>query len=192
MMRPQVLSLLLAFTAVPFAVHANEAAPTECDVVALSRDTGSGTLSIHAGPESAQPEIAVVPTSYEAAGHRFATELRITGSHKGWLRIVSATTNDYITDDPSETVFEGTGWIPGSQVHLVVEGSVLRAFPQDDAPVATDFTHQRPGDYGPDFFRVDAVHACVGHWVEVEGTYFLDRVRGWSSDTCANQVTTCP
>lgn len=69
-------------------------------------------------------------------------------------------------------------------LRLWVESGRLWFQPSDDAPIAATFTS--------DDFRLDALHACTGFWVEVEGTYRDQRPRGWTTDVCASQVTTCP
>lgn len=183
--------LALAASAQVSAARA-EATATDCTITAWSTDKDPGGLNVRAGPGTEHPVIGTVPPPYKVETETFAAEVTITGSKDGWFRITAAIVNNYITDDPPEIAFEGEGWVSGALLGLWVEGLRLRSTPSHDAAVAADFSEKRDGDYGPDYFTVERLHACQGYWVEVEGTYLGKRYRGWTDDTCASQVTTCP
>lgn len=169
-----------------------DAVATDCTITAWSTDKDPKGLNVRAGPGAGSAIIGTVPPPYKVEDRTFAAEVTITGSRDGWFRIVKATVNDYVTEDPSEIAFEGEGWVSGGLLGLWVEGPQLHSAPSPDAVVTADFSGKRDGDYGPDYFTVERLHACQGYWVEVEGSYFGERARGWTSDTCSNQVTTCP
>jgi hypothetical protein len=172
--------------------YAAGATVTDCDVTAWSTDKDPAGLNIRAGPGTGHTVIGKVPPPYKVEGETFAAEVAITGSQDGWLRITRAIVNNYITDDPAEFPFEGEGWVSGALLGLWVEAVGLRSEPSHAAALSADFSEKRDGDYGPDYFTVERLHACRGYWVEVEGTYLGKRYRGWTDDTCASQVTTCP
>lgn len=163
-----------------------------CMVPAWSADKSPEGVDIRSGPGTESPVIGNLPPPLRVAeGYEFAAEVSITGSEEGWLRIDRAILNNYISDDEPEIVFEGEGWVSGDQLGLAVEGRYLRGAPSHDAPPVKDF-YERLADGGVDLFQVERLHACQGFWVDVEGSYDGHRLRGWTDDTCASQVTTCP
>lgn len=93
---------------------------------------------------------------------------------------------------------KGNGWVSGRRLGLGLNYQFLHSAPSRDSPkVATLSGRNADGlVYGPDTFRVDRIHGCQGDWVEVEGalsngTSVGPRLRGWTTRTCSNQVTTC-
>lgn len=163
-----------------------------CAVPAWSTETSPDGVDVRAGPAADSPVIGNLPPPITPAdGYEFATEVSITGSKDGWLRIDRAFLNNYISDDEPEVVFEGEGWVDGDRLGFAVEGRYLRSAPSHDAPPVVDF-YERLDDGGADLFEVERIHACQGFWVDVEGRYDAAPLRGWTDDTCASQVTTCP
>lgn len=166
-----------------------------CAISAWSTDPDPTGLNVRAAPDSKAAIIGNLPASREVGGERFATEVSITGSKDGWLRISGGWVLDYIFDDPTEIAFEGEGWVSGRHLGLLLNYRHLHDGPSFDAPVAATTNGLR---HGPDSFLVDRIHACRGNWVEVEGALTIDGVaegptlRGWTTGTCSNQVTTCP
>lgn len=184
---------LLAIVSSP--ASADEATATgifKCTISAFSTDKDPNGLNVRAGPGADTPVIAQLPPPYQLEGETFATEVSITGSKDGWFRIDGAETDTYVVDSGPKIVFEGEGWVSGRHLGLWLEGGYLYRGPSRDTPVTFDFTHEQPSDYGPDFFALDHLRACQDYWVEVDGTYFGQHLRGWTDDTCSNQVTTCP
>lgn len=163
------------------------AAIDTCEIEAWVQGDRPKALVIRDGPASDTAVIAHMPEPYEAWGDTFFTDVRITGARDGWFRIDQAITHLYGDDIEPVVAFEGEGWVPGHTLRLDVESPVLYAHPSRDAPVAMTFE-----DGGADGLIVDGLLACRGRWVEVEGTYAGNAARGWSDDTCASQITTCP
>ncbi|WP_332685879.1 hypothetical protein [Devosia sp.] len=159
-----------------------------CEVDAWVQGDKPKALVIRDGPASENGVIGHLPEPYQAYGETFFTAVRITGARDGWFRIDQAVTRLYGDDIEPEVAFEGEGWVPGHVLRLDVESPVLYAHPARDAPVAMNFDNGG----GVDSFIVDGLHACRGRWVEVEGVYAGNAARGWSDDTCASQITTCP
>ena len=165
---------------------AETAVVESCAFDAWIEAEGPSAQVIRDGPSADAAAIADMPQPYKGYDGMAYPTASITGSQDGWFRIEKIVTNLYAEADPV-TVFAGEGWVPGKALGLHVESPALLERPADDATLAEDFS-----DGGENFLTVDRLYACSGHWVEVGGTYGDKRVRGWSSDTCESQVTTCP
>lgn len=170
-----------------------------CAISAWSTDPDPTGLNVRAAPTSDATIIGNLPAAREVGGERFATEVSITGSKDGWLRISEGWVLDYIFDDPIEIVFKGEGWVPGRHLGLLLNHRYLYGGPSSGTSiVATLAGKTNEFRYGPDSFLVDRIHSCRGGWVEVEGAMTVDgttygpALRGWTTSTCSNQVTTCP
>lgn len=170
-----------------------------CTVSAWSTDPDPNGLNVRAAPEGGAAIIGNLPAAREVGGERFATEVSITGSKDGWLRISEGWVLDYIWDEPIEFVFRGVGWVSGRHLGLRLNYRHLHDGPSAEAPVVATMVGTTDGiRYSPDSIRVDRIHACRGDWVEVEGRLEIDGIsygphlRGWTTGTCSNQVTTCP
>ncbi len=169
-----------------------------CAISAWSTDPDPNGLNVRAAPDSTATVIGNLPPAKEVGAERFATEVSITGSKDGWLRISEGWVLDYIWDDPIEFVFKGEGWVSGRHLGLRLNSRNLRSGPSHEAPLVATLAGETGGiRYGPDSIRVERIHACRGEWVEVEGALEIDgtsmgsTLRGWTTGTCANQVTTC-
>jgi hypothetical protein len=189
------ISLLLTTTLAGARIASGQdAGIAPCDIAAWSIDKDPNGLNVRAGPHAYSPVIASIPPAVKVGGDEFAAEVSITGSKDRWFRIDRAVFENYATDHPTKILFEGEGWISGSLIALSVEGQFLRSTPSHDAPPVVDFFkafETKETEAGPDYFNLEHVIACTGYWVEVEGTYRNQRFRGWTDDTCSNQVTTC-
>lgn len=165
-----------------------------CTISAWSTDKDPRGLNVRAGPGTKAPVVGRLPPPLEVEGETFATEVSITGSKDGWLRISRAMQNDYIWDVKTKVVFEGEGWVSGRYLGLLLNHGSLFGGPSLDSPVVATLsgTDADGNANGPDSFVVDRLRACRGDWVEVEGTFLGARLRGWAIGSCANQVTTCP
>ena len=170
-----------------------------CEISAWSTDPDPAGLNVRAAPASDAAIIGNLPTSREVGGESFATEVSITGSKDGWLRISEGWVLDYIFDDPTEIVFKGEGWVSGRHLGLLLNYRYLHGGPAADTPVLATLAGASDGlRYGPDSFLVERIHACRGRWVEVDAALTIDGtvlgpdLRGWTVGTCSNQVTTCP
>ncbi|MFC3074321.1 SH3 domain-containing protein [Shinella pollutisoli] len=170
-----------------------------CAISAWSTDPDPDGLNVRAAPRGDAAIIGTLPAARDVGGERFATEVSITGSKDGWLRISEGWVLDYIGDDPIDVVFEGEGWVSGRHIGLRLNYRHLHSAPANDSPVVATIAGTIDGmRYGPDSILVDRIHACRGDWLEVEGVLTIDgtaygpRLRGWTTKTCSNQVTTCP
>lgn len=163
---------------------------TQCNLAAWIMKDAPADLAVRAGPGPDYPVVATVPRPYSDGEEIYFPEVKITGSRDGWFRIGEIVTDLYggLTTDPI-TTFSGEGWLPGNVLRLWVESGHLWSQPSSGAPVTFTFGEVESGS---DYFRVDALHACEGFWIEVGGAYSGKQVRGWTGDTCASQVTTCP
>mgnify|MGYP002622396997 CR=1 FL=1 len=170
-----------------------------CAITAWSTDPDPDGLNVRAAPAADAPVIGNLPAAREVGGMRFATEVSITGSQDGWLRISEGWVLDYIFDEPIDIVFSGEGWVSGRHLGLRLNYRHLHAGPSADTAVVAKMTGSLDrGRYGPDSILVQRIRACRGDWVEIEGVLHVDGVshgpdlRGWTTGTCSNQVTTCP
>lgn len=185
------LTLLMANHGLAQTAAGDTAGIQACEISAWSIDSDPAGLNVRAGPGEDHPVIGRLPPPELIGGDEYGTEANIVASQDGWFRIDRATTNNY-GDGDSVVVFEGDGWVSGRFLRRSIEGLELHVAPAADAQVVFDFADHPGEEKGPDYFEFERMRACQGWWIEVEGTYFGKRVRGWSGDSCGNQVTTCP
>lgn len=157
----------------------------QCDLAAWVMKGAPAGLPVRSGPGPDYPTVATIPRPYTDGEEIYFPQVTITGSRNGWFRISEVITELHggWPTDPI-TTFSGEGWLPGNMLRLWVESGRLWSRPSDDAPIAATFD--------PDEFKIEALRACTGFWIEVEGRYLDQRPRGWTTDVCASQVTTCP
>lgn len=167
------------------AASASPAETARCDLAAWVMKGAPADLAVRLGPGPDHAALATVPRPYTDGEEIYFPEVTITGSRDGWFRISEVVTELFggWPTDPVST-FSGEGWLPGNVLRLWVESGRLRSRPSDESPIAATFAS--------DEFTVVALHACTGFWVEVEGRYLDQKPRGWTTDVCASQVTTCP
>ena len=158
---------------------------TQCELAAWVMKGAPADLTVRSGPGPDHAALATVPRPYTDGEEIYFPQVTITGSRDGWFRISEVITELHggWPTDPVIT-FSGEGWLPGTMLRLWVESGRLWSLPSDDAPIAATFSS--------DDFELDTLHACTGFWVEVEGAYGDQKPRGWTTDVCASQVTTCP
>ena len=164
-----------------------------CHIGAWSADTDPDGTNVRAGPGTDYPVIGRLP-SLQETDDDFAAEVSIVGAQDGWFRIEQATINNYGSETGPDVVFAGEGWVSGRLLGLSMEGSALFAQPSRHAPMVLDLDDAPERRQGPDYIgpQVERLYACMGNWVEVEVSDLGQHYRGWTDDTCANQVTTCP
>ncbi|WDR01928.1 hypothetical protein PSQ19_14665 [Devosia algicola] len=160
-----------------------------CNLAAWIMEEAPVDLALRTGPGPGYPVVATVPGPYTDGAEIYFPEVTITGSRDGWFQITKIVTDLYggLDTDPI-TNFAGEGWLPGNVLRLWVQSAQLRTGPSADAPIA--FTLDDSGS-AADIFRVDNLHQCEDDWIEVDGTASSKRLRGWTNQSCANQVTTC-
>ena len=167
------------------AAGAPDTATARCDLAAWVMKGAPAELAVRSGPGPDYAAVATVPRPYTDGEEIYFPQVTITGSRDGWFRISEVITELFggWPTDPIVT-FSGEGWLPGNMLRVLVESGRLWSQPADDAPIAATFAS--------DDFKLETLHACTGFWVEVEGRYLDQRPRGWTTDVCASQVTTCP
>lgn len=172
-------------TCISKAADAPPAVTMQCELAAWIMKGAPADLALRSGPGTDYAAVATVPRPYTDGEEIYFPQVTITGSRDGWFRISEVITELFggWPTDPVVT-FSGEGWLPGNVLRLWVESGRLWSRPSDDAPIAAKFAS--------DDFKLDALHACTGFWVEVEGRYLDQKARGWTTDVCASQVTTCP
>lgn len=175
-----------------WAEGTDAAEPGVCTVTAVVTGKYQEDRYVRAEPRADSPLLALIEGPYTIGNDRFYPEVEVTGSENGWFRISEAKTDLYIIETPVRMLFEGEGWIHGSSLDLSVEGWSLVSAPSWDSPVAFDFATADAASQEDGFLSLDRLVACQGYWVEVEGSYLGQPVHGWTNDTCASQVTTCP
>ncbi len=162
----------------------------QCEISAWVMKGAPPEFPVRSGPGQDYPIVATIPRPYTDGEEIYFPQVTIIGSRDGWFRISEIITELYggWPMDPV-TTFSGDGWLPGNMLRVWLESPELLARPSDDAQVA--FTVSTSSST-IDNFQLDTLHACQGHWVEVEGQRDGERPRGWIRDICASQVTTCP
>lgn len=158
---------------------------TQCELAAWIMEGAPADLAVRSGPGPDHAVLATVPGPYTDGEETYFLQVTITGSRDGWFRISEIITDLYggLPTGPT-TSFSGEGWLPGNVLRLWVESGRLWSRPSGDAPIAATFS--------TDGFEIGRLHACDGAWVEIEGNDAGRRLRGWTTDVCANQMTTCP
>jgi hypothetical protein len=176
------------------ALAATIAPPAErCDFRAWSKDPDPAGLNVRAAPRADAAVIGRLPQPRIVDGEKLAVEFRVVGGTGAWLLIENAEFGDY--GNGAKRVFSGRGWVAASLVEVSPQDEKVRLGPTSDAGIADE---PRPiGDGTYDFLSLRRILACRDRWVEMEGEFRVDKdkpgraVRGWVTDLCGNQVTTC-
>jgi len=162
---------------------------TSCTIQAFAIDPDPKGSNIRSAPRPDAPVIGHLPPRLHLSPVDIVgAEFKVIGSRDGWLLIqnAEATVNEQLnTVHP----FEGPGWISGRLVGVRLGIANLRAQPRRDAAVIAQLRNEKEG-WGPDSFRVSGIHACEGDFVDVT-TAWPRKLRGWSWNPCASQLTTC-
>ena len=132
-----------------------------CTLTAILAGETPEDRNVHAAPDAASPVLAQLEGPYTIGGEDFYPEVEVTGSENGWFRIGEATTDIYIVETPVRQLFEGEGWIHGSNLRLWVEGSEFFGEPSGDSPVLFDFA-AIANDQEGGIFELDRLVACHG------------------------------
>lgn len=141
---------------------------------------------MRAAPRSDARVLRTIPPFRLEAGERVAPEFMVIGARGGWLLIHNVGFAGY--DNPSRTLFAGSGWIEARHMRVEIEGFRLYRDPDPSSPLAADMTPSSPSEEA----RLVTVHGCSGSMLDVTMRLRDDRTaRGWSGGACANQVTTC-
>ncbi len=187
MIRSPIFLVLLPLFVTTSTLRADDGAINSCELGAWSIDTDPAGTNVRAGPGTNHGIIGRLPPQLKTEGYAFGAEISITGSADGWLRIDKGVMEDYVAGTTT-VAFDGEGWVSARLFTFSVEGNFLRSAPSSDAAPVVDLY----SGGGSDFFATERILSCQGRWAEVEGSFQNQRYRGWTDDTCSNQVTTCP
>ncbi len=188
------LSVALALCVPPGAassVAAEVAAPAAaCDFRAWSKDRDPAGLNVRAAPRRDAGVLGRLPPPRDDGGEAIAVSFRVVGGDGPWLLIENAGYESYGSD--AKRVFTGRGWIAAGLVDVGIQDEKVRKAPDPGAAIV-----DRPRPESDEFLAPTRILGCRGRWIEIEGEFRLDRdkpgraVRGWVTDLCGNQVTTC-
>ena len=188
------LALAVALFA-PLPAFAAEVAPPaeRCDFRAWSKDPDPAGLNVRAAPRRDAPVIGRLPAPRDDGGERIAVEFHVVGGNGPWLLIENAGYGDY--GNGAKRVFSGRGWIAAALVDVGIQDEKVRLGPTSDAGIADEPRPAADGTY--DFLSLRRILGCRDRFIEMEGEFRVDKdepgraVRGWVTDLCGNQVTTC-
>ena len=172
------------------AASVDASGASNCTVRAFATDHDPGGSNIRSAPRADAPIIGRLPplspvTSSDSVGAVF----EVIGSKDGWLLIQNPEAAQY--EAKAAQPFSGPGWISGGLVGVSLGENVLHSAPRRDAPAVAKLLDSGKG-WGPDFFQVIRVHACLDDFVEVTATSPAGtKVRGWSRHPCSSQLTAC-
>ena len=192
-----IASVRLALAALLFATPAlaAEVAPPaqRCDFRAWSKDPDPAGLNVRAAPRRDAPVIGRLPAPRTVDGERWAVEFRVVGGNGPWLMIENAEFADY--GSGAEKVFSGRGWIAAGMVDVGVQDEKVRLGPTSGAGIVDEPRAAADGTY--DFLSLRRILGCRDRWIEMEGEFRVEKdkpgraARGWVTDLCGNQATTC-
>ncbi len=198
MKRAIPMVLRLSVSAVLFAAGSAgaveiEAPATTCAFQAWSKDPGR--LNVRAAPRADGAVITRLPPPVRAGSESFSPEMKIIGAKNGWLLIDGAEITDYGVGKPGPA-FVGRGWVSGAMVDVTPQDERVRTAPDVAAKVVDE--PRQDAAKGTEFLKLRRIWSCEGRWAEVEGDFVFEagtpgrHARGWVTELCGNQVTTCP
>jgi hypothetical protein len=174
------------------AATADVRGATACQVSGWSDDHDPAGLNVRAAPRKDAAIIGRIPAARDQAGDTYAAEFDIIGSRDGWLLVRAARFADYGDGKGDHAVFAGPGWVFADKVRFLINREEMRSAPRADAPIVARLS-ARGGASGPDSATIDHVHGCSGAFVDITAhSESAAPARGWATDICSNQVTTCP
>lgn len=191
--RALVSSLLVATTLVLATSLPTLAASNICDFHAYSDDSDPAGTNVRSGPGISYGIIGVLLPETVEDTYSFTPEFPVTAFDNGWFQIGDANYGDY-GGDSEKHVFEGPGWVSAKLVDFAMEDSLLRDGPSLDAATLFDMhsVYDPANAWNLDEVRVQTVHACEGGFLDVTVTNPAGETRrGWVTDLCGNQATTC-
>lgn len=165
---------------------------TACDFGALANDQTREGLNIRAEPRADSAILGRLPVLENRRHEKVAPDLHVIGVWKGWFFVEGAAypDNDFPNPPP---VYGGRGWVSGKLLTTGLQGTALKAAPDDNAADVPDPSVSE---------WVAAILDCKGVWLRVEEPMPKEdssskpkppagAVRGWSRRSCTNQRTTC-
>lgn len=188
---PPILRTALCIVLALSAVHA-KAASNVCDFRAYTDDSDPAGVNIRSGPGTSFPIVGVLQPESDESGD-FTPEFSVLRFDAGWVEIAGAVAGQY-GDGPERAVFEGPGWVSAKLIRFEVEDPALRSAPDLGASEVVNLGYL-DGDTNPwslDQLTLTAIHGCDGAFVDLTFTNAGGKsVRGWATDLCENQATTC-
>ena len=176
-------------TAAGIAATVDTAGVAACALSGWSNDPDPAGLNIRAAPRADAEIIGRVPQPREKEE---AAEFDIIGSRNGWFLITGVRFVDYYTGKGDRAVFAGPGWVFADKVRFLINNADVRSAPAKDASVLAKL-RTPDGASGPDSATIDHVFGCSGAFADAAVHMEGQRpVRGWITNICSNQVTTCP
>jgi hypothetical protein len=150
----------------------------------LPRDKDPHGTNIRAAPNAAARIIGHLP----ALKGDFGADVEVIGSTGAWFLIRDAAWREY-DNVKGGKIFAGPGWIAADLVTFATEDSRVRSGPSLAAPVIMNLNG---AGGGPDEAAMVHIHGCSGTFVDVDlKTPDGKTARGWVTQICAHQVTTC-
>lgn len=187
--RAALVAVILAAAVMPV-----RAAEETCDFRGWSKDPDPAGLNVRAAPGAGAATVARLPAPRLDGDETHAVEVHVVGGRDGWLAIDRAEFADY-GGAPAKTVFKGHGWVSGRMIDVSAQDERVRDRPAAAATVV-DAPRVLPAGE-PEVLRLERIVACRGRWIEIEGSFgppgpgARRATRGWVTDLCGNQVTTC-
>ena len=181
-------ALLLVATALPAVAASNI-----CDFRGYSDDKDPAGTNVRSGPGTDHEIIGVLKAVDDGSGYGWSPEFPVRAFKDGWFQIGDARIEDY-GDVPPDKVFTGPGWVSSKLVLFDIEDPLLRDGPSLDAATVLDMNslYDPANAWNLADIRLQTVHACEGPFLEVTVINPTGQTkRGWITDLCANQATTC-
>ena len=166
---------------------------TTCAFRAWSKDPDR--LNVRAAPRADGAVIARLPPPLRDGSESYSAEMKIIGAKNGWLLIDGAEIPD-LGIGKAGPPFLGRGWVSGAMIDVSAQDERVRSAPEAAASVVD--APREDEVRGKEFLKLRRIWSCQGRWAEVEGAFVYEaaepgrRVRGWVTELCGNQVTTCP
>ena len=186
-------ALALTLSAASSVVSAEEAKAkplppgvAACDFGALANDHTREGLNIRAEPSADAAILGRLRVLENPYHEKVAAELHVVGVRNGWFLIEGAVYPD--NDFPNRpTVYGGRGWVSGKLLTTGLQGSAVKAAPDDKAADVVEHDNDE---------WVAAILDCKGVWFRIEdhpspSDGSKGPVRGWSRRSCTSQRSTC-
>jgi hypothetical protein len=187
--RPVLASTLVAATLVLATGLPSLAASNICTFQAYSDDSDPAGTNLRSGPSTDHDVIGVFKAVRDSEGYVWSPEFAVTAFKAGWFKIGDAKMRDY-GDFPPVQVFAGPGWVSAKLVEFEIEDRNMREAPSLDAKVTLEMVSDTP--WYLDNISVTTIHGCDAGFLDVTITNAAGQTkRGWVTDLCANQATTC-
>lgn len=191
--RPPLASTLAAIVVVFATSLPTLAASNICDFHAYSDGSDPAGTNVRSGPGTSHDIVGVLKAVHDASDYDWSPEFDVTKFDNGWFQIGDASIGDF-GDIPPHEVFTGPGWVSAKLVDFVIEDPLLRDGPSLEAAIVLDMhsLYDEANEWNLDEVRVQTVHACDGGFLDVTVTNPSGQTkRGWVTDLCGNQATTC-